>query len=105
MRISWYFIYVVEIILGIIIITFSIKWFLLLAFISILITLDLKIDHLRKLIRVSTFSLESKNLIIMEKLNLTEDEINKISNKNWEKQDKRIRESMDKDIRDVTQWG
>jgi hypothetical protein len=41
----------------------------------------------------------------MEKLNLTEDEINKISNKNWEKQDKRIRESMDKDIRDVTQWG
>lgn len=93
--------YWVEILMGIIILlaTDDIRWFLFYFLIIFLVSSELRIDYIRKLVRVYQVMNEGKLISIIRKLGITNEELQKLGdeteNNLTEEQRKSLYEDMD----------
>ncbi len=93
--------YLFELILATILILIDLRLFLVYAFMALLIGLDMKVDYLRKLVRVFEVWNETKLIAIQRKMQITNEDITKIAEENMEKLTEEQRKSLEKDLQDI----
>lgn len=90
-------IFIGEIIIGVILVNYSLKAFL----IFLLIIIFIRFEYLRKMIRVFNVSTESKIMAIARKVNVKEEEINAILEETKESVGYKEWKSLEKDYKDI----
>lgn len=96
--------YTIEFIVAVVIILIDLKWFLVYAFMALNIGLDLKVDFLRKVLRVFQVGNETKLMAIQQKLKISDEELKRISNKYMDKLTKEQSDSLEKDYQDIFKY-
>ena len=96
-----YIIYGVEFIIALILISIDLKWFLVYAFMALIFALDMKVDYLRKLIRVFQVANEVKIIAIQRHLKISNEEIEKITKEALDNLSEEQRKFLEKDIQDL----
>lgn len=96
------FIYGIEIIIALIIFEFGLKYFLLYAFIMIIIKIDMSVNYLRRLIRVFQMGNECKIISIVKKLEITDENILNVYNETISNLSEKQKKDLDKDFYEIT---
>lgn len=96
------YIYIVELIIGVILIYIDFKYFLIWFFMMMLIIQHKNVEYLRKMMRVFQTANEVKIMAIIKKLNISKEEIDEIIEVNKKKVSKEGWESLEEDIADIT---
>lgn len=96
------FLYGIEIIIALIIFEFGLKYFLIYAFIMIIIKIDISVNYLRRLIRVFQIGNECKILSIVKKLEITDENITDTYNQNTSNLSDKQKKELEKDFFEVS---
>lgn len=96
-----YIIYGVEFVIALIFISIDLKWFLIYAFMAVMFGLDMKVDYLRKLIRVFQVANEVNIIAIQRHLKISNQEIEKINKETLDNLSEEQRKFLEKDIHDL----
>lgn len=94
-------IYLVEFIIAVALISFSLNWFLVYAFMVLLINMDRHTDFIRKLTRVFQVSNQIRLNAIQYKLKITDEEIKKVTEDTLKELSESQRLELDKDFADL----
>lgn len=94
--------YLIELVVGVILISIDLRIFLIYAFLAILFTIDTKIDYLRKLIRVFAVENEVGIKSLQNKIGVTQEEQLKAVKELEDRWTEEQKESVSKDISDLS---
>lgn len=98
---KYWFSYIVEAIIAILLLIINVKVFFVYAFIAILVTLDRKTDYLRALIRVFQVANETKIMAIQRKVGVTDADLKEMTYETEEKLSEEQLESLQKDLKAI----
>ena len=93
--------YLLELIIAIVLYNFSLKAFLIYAFFWIIIKIDITTDYLRKVIRTFQVMNELKLLAIVKKLDIKEEELDKLVEEMNSKLTDEQRKDLDEDFAEL----